>query len=63
MVCLNRKGERFIRRMFKDGTRFLEGVIEKLSDDEIDMLIHIFSRTSDIFEDYPGPFRSDSTSG
>ena len=63
MVCLNRKGERFIRRMFKDGTRFLEGVIEKLSDDEIDMLIHIFNRTSDIFEDYPGPFRSDSTSG
>ena len=47
----------FIQRMFNSGTKFLEGVIEKLSDDEIDMLIHIFSRTSEIFEDYPGPFR------
>ena len=58
MVCLNPKGERFIKRMFDNGTQFLEGVIANLGDDEIDMLIHIFSRTSDIFEYYPGPFRS-----
>jgi len=58
MVYLSKKGERFIQRMFKNGTSFLECVIEKLSDDEIDMLIHIFSRTSEIFENYPGPFRS-----
>ena len=57
MVCLNSKGEKVIQRMFNSGTKFLEGVIEKLNDDEIDMLIHIFSRTSEIFEDYPGPFR------
>ncbi len=59
MVSLNKKGERFVQRMFKNGTNFLEGVIEKLGDDEIDMLIHIFNRTSEIFENYPGPFRSD----
>jgi len=58
LVQLNAKGESFVQQMFDNGTRFLEQVIDHLSDDEIDMVIHIFARTSQIFEHFPGPFRS-----
>ncbi|MEM9422109.1 MAG: MarR family transcriptional regulator, partial [Pseudomonadota bacterium] len=58
LVQLSAKGEKVVQRMFKDGTRYLERIIEYLSDDEIDMVTHIFDRTASIFEDYPGPFRS-----
>ncbi|TDU31223.1 DNA-binding MarR family transcriptional regulator [Panacagrimonas perspica] len=58
LVKLSRKGAIFADRMMANGTQFLEGIVEKLNDDEIDMLMHVFKRTSEIFETYPGPFRS-----
>ena len=58
IVRLNSHGEKFVRIMFQNGTRLLENVIDKLGDQEIDMLIHIFNRTDEIFQTYPGPFRS-----
>lgn len=59
LVCLTEEGKIFAEDMFKNGIEFLQKVIEKLSDDEIDMVLHVFDRTSEIFESYPGPFRHD----
>ena len=48
----------FIERMNASGVAYLQGLVDQLSDDEIAMVAHIFSRTNDIFESYPGPFRA-----
>jgi DNA-binding MarR family transcriptional regulator len=56
-VQLTKKGSEFIRRLNASGVDYLQGLVEQLSDDEIAMVAHIFSRTYDIFESYPGPFR------
>ena len=58
IVSLNRKGTLFVELMFENGTEFLQPVVDALSDDEIDMLLHSFQRTAEIFERFPGPFRS-----
>ena len=58
LVTFSQKGAIFADRMMANGILFLEGIVEKLNDDEIDMLMHVFRRTSEIFESYPGPFRS-----
>lgn len=58
IVSLNRKGRLFVELMLENGTQFLRGVIEQLGDDEIDMLLHTFRKTGEVFETYPGPFRS-----
>jgi len=57
-VQLTAQGGEFIERMNASGVAYLQGLVDQLSDDEIDMVAHIFSRTSDIFESYPGPFRA-----
>ena len=57
LVCLTETGKAFTEDMFQNGIQFLHKVIDKLSDDEIDMVLHVFKRTSEIFEGYPGPFR------
>ena len=57
LVCLTEQGKAFAEDMFRNGIQFLNKVIDKLSDDEIDMVLHVFKRTSEIFEGYPGPFR------
>ena len=44
--------------MNASGVAYLQGLVDQLSDDEIAMVAHIFSRTNDIFESYPGPFRA-----
>lgn len=56
-VQLTKKGSEFIRRLNASGVDYLQGLVDQLSDDEIAMVAHIFSRTYDIFESYPGPFR------
>ena len=56
-VQLTIKGSEFIRRLNASGVDYLQGLVDQLSDDEIVMVAHIFSRTYDIFESYPGPFR------
>ena len=56
-VQLTKKGGEFIRRLNASGVEYLQGLVNQLSDDEIAMVAHIFSRTYDIFESYPGPFR------
>ena len=56
-VQLTKKGDEFIRRLNASGVEYLQGLVNQLSDDEIAMVAHIFSRTYDIFESYPGPFR------
>jgi len=56
-VQLTIKGSEFIRRLNASGVDYLQGLVDQLSDDEIAMVAHIFSRTYDIFESYPGPFR------
>ena len=56
-VQLTIKGGEFIRRLTASGVDYLQGLVDQLSDDEIAMVAHIFSRTYDIFESYPGPFR------
>ena len=57
-VQLTAKGGEFIERMNASGVAYLQGLVDQLSDDEIAMVAHIFSRTNDIFESYPGPFRA-----
>tara|TARA_B110000046_G_C13008102_1_gene405326 strand:+ start:1318 stop:2478 length:1161 start_codon:yes stop_codon:yes gene_type:complete len=59
LVCLTDEGKIFAQDMFQNGIQFLQKVIEKLSDDEIDMVLHVFERTSEIFKGYPGPFRDE----
>ena len=54
-VSLTPEGELFVRNMFDKGVHFLQSLVDSLSDDEIDMVMHIFSRTDEIFETYPGP--------
>ena len=58
VVVLNRKGTLFVELMFENGTQYLQSVIDQLGDEEIDMLLHTFRRTGEIFENFPGPFRS-----
>jgi DNA-binding MarR family transcriptional regulator len=60
LVCLTEEGKAFAEVMFQNGIQFLHKVIDKLSDDEIDMVLHVFKRTSEIFEGYPGPFRDEA---
>ena len=57
-VQLTAKGGEFVERMNASGVAYLQGLVDQLSDDEIAMVAHIFSRTNDIFESYPGPFRA-----
>lgn len=57
-VQLTAKGGEFIERMNASGVAYLQSLVDQLSDDEIAMVAHIFSRTNDIFESYPGPFRA-----
>ena len=59
LVCLTEEGRVFADDMFENGTQFLNKVIENLSNEEIDMVLHVFERTSEIFEGYPGPFRDE----
>ena len=56
-VQLTRKGSDFVGKLAANGVAYLQQLVDQLSDDEIDMVIHIFSRTDEIFEKYPGPFR------
>lgn len=58
IVSLNRKGGLFVELMLENGTQYVQTVIDELSDDEIDMLVHTFRKTGEIFDHYPGPFRS-----
>ncbi len=57
-VQLTAKGGEFIERMNASGVAYLQGLVDQLSDDEIAMVAHLLSRTNDIFESYPGPFRA-----
>ena len=57
LVCLTEEGKLFADDMFQNGIQFLDKVIDKLSSEEIDMVLHVFERTSEIFGGYPGPFR------
>ena len=57
LVSLNANGQAFVEVMFENGVQFLENVVAQLSAQEIDMFIHIFGRTEEIFQSYPGPFR------
>ena len=58
-VQLTPKGGKFIERLVESGVTYLQGLVDQLSDDEIVMVSHIFNRTYEIFESYPGPFRAD----
>lgn len=57
-VALTAKGRKFVESMFETGVQYLEELVDHLSDEEVDMVIHIFSRTDEIFTNYPGPFRA-----
>lgn len=57
-VRLTRRGERFVETMFASGEALCARIIERLTDEEVDMIIHIFRRTSEIFDAFPGPFRT-----
>ena len=59
LVCLTEEGKLFADDMFQNGIQFLDKVIDKLSSEEIDMVLHVFERTSEIFGGYPGPFRDE----
>jgi DNA-binding MarR family transcriptional regulator len=59
LVCLTEEGKVFAGDMFQNGIQFLDKVIENLSNEEIDMVLHVFERTSEIFGGYPGPFRDE----
>lgn len=56
-VQLTSKGRKFVAKLVESGVSYLQPLIDQLGDDELDMVVHIFSRTNDIFESYPGPFR------
>ena len=58
-VQITSKGGKFIERLVESGVTYLQGLVDQLSDDEIAMVSHIFTRTYEIFESYPGPFRAD----
>lgn len=56
-VQLTPKGRKFVAKLVNSGVNYLQNLVDQLGDDELDMVVHIFARTNDIFEDYPGPFR------
>lgn len=58
-VQLTAKGGEFIEQLNASGMAYLQALVDELSDDEIAMAAHIFARTDEIFESYPGPFRAD----
>jgi DNA-binding MarR family transcriptional regulator len=58
IVQVTEKGGEFIKKMVASAVDYLQGLVDQLSDEEIDMVAHIFSRTYEIFESYDGPFRS-----
>ena len=58
-VHLTAKGGEFIEQLNASGMAYLQALVDELSDDEIAMAAHIFARTDEIFESYPGPFRAD----
>ena len=46
-----------VQDMLNNGKHYLQDLIVELSEEEINMVISIFTRTHEIFKEYPGPFR------
>jgi DNA-binding MarR family transcriptional regulator len=48
LVSLTPRGRQFVESMMRNGTAFLDTLVERLTDDEIDSGIHFLSRVTEI---------------